>query len=138
MFINHTEKFVFIHVPKIAGVSVSSVLPIQETCGRHSPAIVVRRCLGPLLKNYFCFAFVRNPWDRIYSWYLHATKPGGKQKYADEKKHITDLGFKKWLLDEETSKTVSAPNRKCPKRNWDGMRDALHTPYVVQKTPQMW
>jgi len=75
MLISHEEpKLVFIHIQKTGGVSISDLLGqfvptiTQGRGGRHVGA---RRALKQVENpgDYFKFAFVRNPWDRLVSWY---------------------------------------------------------------------
>ena len=75
MLISHEEpKFIFIHIQKTGGVSITELL------GRHIPTtnpgrgcrhMAARRALKQVENpgDYFKFAFVRNPWDRLVSWY---------------------------------------------------------------------
>ena len=94
MIINHSRKFVFVHVPKAAGTSVSGMLSelttykdleigtgelgqaLQATYGRrfglvkHSPAHRIRAVMGGKdWGEYFTFAFARNPFSRLLSIY---------------------------------------------------------------------
>ncbi len=75
MLISDEKKFIFIHVQKTAGISVETVLKQQEPNlkywhGRHGHAVNGFKDLGQSGWNeYFSFAFVRNPWDRLVSWY---------------------------------------------------------------------
>lgn len=94
MIINHSRKFVFVHVPKAAGTSVSVMLSelttyrdleigtgelgqaLQETYGKrfglvkHSPAHRIRTVMGGEdWSNYFTFGFARNPFTRLLSIY---------------------------------------------------------------------
>lgn len=94
MIINHTHKFVFVHVPKTAGTAVSTMLSTlstyrdqeigvgavglhyQRAFGRrfglvkHSPAHRIRAVMGKEDWNaYFTFAFARNPFARLLSIY---------------------------------------------------------------------
>jgi hypothetical protein len=65
---------IFVHVPKAAGTSVSMVL-----YGRHLGHIKARdmqRYIGSDFQKLFKFAYLRNPWDRLYSTY-HFVKQGG-------------------------------------------------------------
>lgn len=57
----------FIHVPKAAGTSVSLAL-YGGNIG-HRRAIDYQRISRRHFGNYFRFAFVRNPWDRLVSAY---------------------------------------------------------------------
>jgi hypothetical protein len=94
MIINHTYKFIFLHVPKTAGTSITSYLSsftgwndielggtaygeqIQEIFGRrfklhkHSTAQQIRQIIGEgVWGEYFRFAVVRHPLDRLVSAY---------------------------------------------------------------------
>jgi len=75
MLINKKNKFIFIHVQKNAGISIENILlkEFLDTTpwhGRHGRVI---DALGDMdaaeWESYFSFAFVRNPWDRMVSWY---------------------------------------------------------------------
>lgn len=75
MLINKNKKFIFIHVQKTAGVSLERVLQREfpdttQWHGRHG-RVVDGLSEMPIKewKEYFSFAFVRNPWDRMVSWY---------------------------------------------------------------------
>lgn len=98
MIVSHRHKFIFIHVTKCAGTSVTRALapylgeddlvlgctPEGEKLSeagrrrgglhKHSSAAQARQVLGESLWNaYFKFSFVRNPWDLLvsqYHWWL--------------------------------------------------------------------
>lgn len=87
MIISHKYKFIFVHVPKSAGTSIRSRLleldPQSESHWgeewathlhrrvdrAHEPLedLLQRREMHRLLRKYFVFAFVRNPYDRFMS-----------------------------------------------------------------------
>ena len=75
MLISYEEpKFIFIHIQKTGGVSISNLLRQYiptTTPGRGLRHISARRALKQVENpdDYFKFAFVRNPWDRLVSWY---------------------------------------------------------------------
>jgi hypothetical protein len=75
VLINQEKKFVFIHVQKTAGISIESELmaKLPDTKiwhGRHGRALDGIDEVGfEEWKQYYSFAFVRNPWDRMVSWY---------------------------------------------------------------------
>ena len=94
MIISHKYKFIFIHIPKCAGTSITKTLvPMLgehdlvlgcttegETLHaenlkkggltKHSTAQQIRDNIGAeIWNNYFKFCFVRNPWDLLVSHY---------------------------------------------------------------------
>ena len=98
MLLSYSHRFLFIHVPKTGGSSISRALAecvhrpedhwVNRTLGRvgihvnlygpervrryrfHSTARVLRRHLSEeTFESSFKFAFVRNPWDRMVSSY---------------------------------------------------------------------
>jgi Sulfotransferase family len=96
MIINNTFRFVFVHIPKSAGTTVTSVLSSYSSyCDieiggtalgeaiqpfftkryglqKHSTLSEIRSVVGDvLLKRYFSFAFVRNPYTRTYSTFKY-------------------------------------------------------------------
>jgi hypothetical protein len=88
MVINTQSRFIFVHVPKTAGTSVMRQLTQlpgneirwlartkHETLGEFL-VNAEARCRGGSqspadLRDYFRFAFVRNPWDRMASFYRY-------------------------------------------------------------------
>jgi sulfotransferase famil protein len=88
MVINTHHRFIFVHIPKAAGTSMTKCLSSlkgnntrwladrtkHETLMRFEQSIESRRSvfdrvLGRSPEGYFRFAFVRNPWDRMASFY---------------------------------------------------------------------
>lgn len=75
MIICDSRKFVFVHVQKTGGSAVTKLLKSQllddevRTVGRrHAP---LGKILGaePGLRDYWIFGYVRDPWDRMFSWW---------------------------------------------------------------------
>ncbi|MEP7064011.1 MAG: sulfotransferase family 2 domain-containing protein [Betaproteobacteria bacterium] len=80
MFISERAKCIFVHIQKTGGVSVEAALRQHEDGigggrpgrqGRqHMFATELRTMVRPdQWRDYYKFAFVRNPWDRLVSWY---------------------------------------------------------------------
>ena len=85
--ISHKYKFVFLHIPKTAGTSVSDILgaycetlPTPDRSSPyyyHAPLSKIQKYFISQNLNYddyFKFAFVRNPWDRFVSLYYYLKK----------------------------------------------------------------
>lgn len=107
MIVNHEQRFVFVHIPKVAGTSIRSALRKVDGCHRpewattkHLPAedIISRhRDHGIDVSGYLFFGFVRNPWDRFASLhrYLHKI---GRERHPDVPSELSD--FPLMLADE--------------------------------------
>ncbi len=73
MLVSNDRKLVFVHIQKAGGVTVHELLrerihDLRNILARHAFA---SRGVEELedWDDYFKFAFVRNPWDRLVSWY---------------------------------------------------------------------
>jgi len=100
--ISHSKKFVFVHIPKTAGTSITNVLDTHcevksandPSCPfyYHASAIELKNFFDEMKwdwNEYFKFTFVRNPWDRLVSYYEFT-----KQRYEklmNDKLLSTDL-----------------------------------------------
>ena len=60
------RTLVFVHVPKTGGTSLADALGIRSG---HVPVSRFRAHDAARFADAFSFAFVRNPWDRLYSSY---------------------------------------------------------------------
>ena len=76
MVISHGKRFVFLHIPKTRGTSIPHNLGRNalgagqvRRCGKHGSICDVREQLGDKADEYYSFSVVRNPWDRMVSWY---------------------------------------------------------------------
>ena len=84
MLISETQKMIFIHVQKTAGISMETLLKeaipdLRTWHGRHGHAAMGIAEMGKTKwDSYFSFAFVRNPWDRLVSWYAMISKARDK------------------------------------------------------------
>ena len=85
MLVSDSKRFIFIHIPRTAGFSVNQSLQAWvdhqnldfsqarwEKDYPHYTSIEIRQIVGEeRFQEYFKFAFVRNPWDRVLSRYLY-------------------------------------------------------------------
>ena len=75
MLISREKKILFVHIQKTGGTSIAKILKkfipgVNEYLGTHDHASRAKNALGGEYDSYYRFAFVRNPWDRLVSWYM--------------------------------------------------------------------
>ncbi len=154
MIISDKYKYIFIGIPKTATTSTrhafneiedreltkggtktkTITLPLGHKDNVDSATALQIKSHNPeIWDSYFKFAFVRNPWDRVVSWYFHALKRGiilpnniayktadkldfGRHKMKQLSGKFTSVfssptkEFKKWLLNDfEKTTTVITP-----------------------------
>ena len=113
--ISHNKKFVYIHIPKTAGSSITKcfakkgkVLSGKENFDsiyfKHQKALPIQQALGDEFENYYRFTFVRNPFDWIVSNYEfnrglhHPYVKGTKFNVAiSVPKFTAEYSFSYWL-----------------------------------------
>ncbi|MEM7008434.1 MAG: sulfotransferase family 2 domain-containing protein [Thermodesulfobacteriota bacterium] len=86
MLISRSKKFLFIHIQKTAGRSFEAVLKehipdLESYRGTHDHALWAKDELGDEWSDYYKVAFVRNPWDRLVSWYTMIREKGTMTLY---------------------------------------------------------
>lgn len=90
----HRLRCIFIHVPKAAGTSVARALFDEKS--RHIPISRYFAFDPEAARSYFKFAFVRNPWARMYSAYHYlARRIGADPRYPDHRwatHYLADTG----------------------------------------------
>lgn len=122
--INHTYRFIFVHVPKAGGTSVTSALSAltnycdQEVGGtafgekvqsayrdrfglaKHSTSAEIRNLVGAVTwGRYFTFGFVRNPFARALSTYHFLRKwEGQNTKFLEQMRAFES--FEEYVLSD--------------------------------------
>lgn len=83
MIVNYRKKFLFIHIQKTAGTSIrENLLQEKGTKYLHYPHTMLKDArLTRRQQRLFKFAFVRNPWDRLYSWYSMIVNIGPEKTF---------------------------------------------------------
>lgn len=100
---------IFIHVPKVAGVSVSSAL-YGRPLG-HFRAVDVRQILPRAFETLFTFGIVRDPLKRLLSAYRFAIAGGGEKmkiknpsKYQSSEFRSFASFVSEWLIYQERNR----------------------------------
>lgn len=96
MLIAHKLNAIFIHIPRTGGTTITNILikHLREDLVTLQQHANTRTSEGERLKHYphlYKFGFVRNPWDRILSWYALLCKGQNKVVLSTE--------FEAFLID---------------------------------------
>ena len=73
---NNPSKFTFIHIPKNAGTAIKRMMKADVRKNKHCDIYECRELWGDELG--FTFAVVRNPWDRMVSYYNYMKKQNAR------------------------------------------------------------
>lgn len=154
MIINPSKRFVFVHVPKVAGTSITNALGgrtgmfwasnaegERQLFSTHTYASELRRFIGPAQYNaYYKFAFVRNPWDRLFSLYNFMThsKEINRQGQIFDQEEAERRGFKWFLLENRMKSTrvklygvdLNVCQQTTPQLDWLSDGDKLIVDFV--------
>jgi len=117
MIVSHKHKFIFIHLGRTAGRSLTVAL--ARSCGaedvvtnakglqrnyagfrRHFRATEIRKKVGrEIFDEYFKFTIERNPWDKFISRYWSYAGHANKPLYKKFPEFVTGkpLDFKTWF-----------------------------------------
>ena len=102
MIVSHDKKFIFFHLYKVAGTSIRKSLEKYKspiiTKPHIKPALLKNKIFNgyegdKLLKDYFTFSFVRNPWDWQVSLYFFMLRDKGHFQYNI----IKNMNFEQYL-----------------------------------------
>jgi hypothetical protein len=103
--ISHKKKFIFIHIPKTAGMTLINALEsYQDEDGfkfGHPPQ---SRYVDQFAVNeYYQFSFVRNPWDRLCSAFFFLKKGGINEddRKACEKLNLKTMSFADFVIKHD-------------------------------------
>ena len=117
MYISHSHRFIFIHVPKTAGTSILEVLqphcirppktrwrsilrelrvpqsPIKARFRTHETASDVKAILRSSFATYTSFSVVRNPFDHAVSHYTYL----GEHWVPEVQEYFSQMSFEDYL-----------------------------------------
>ena len=86
------HKAVFIHIPKSAGTSIESFFGNSSFVvqpGRHDNVHEIRKRFPEVYETYRKFAIIRNPYDKMVSWYFYLKRNLGEG--------LNTISFNEWL-----------------------------------------
>lgn len=92
MIISESKKFIFIHIWKTGGTSITEILskykstnPKYNDLPKHIRTTDLKSKYPLIFKQYYKFLFVRNPWDIQVSYYNYV-----KQNIHHSQHHFID------------------------------------------------
>ncbi len=145
MLIAENPNLIFVHIQRTGGSSIRRVLEqhipsVQSRYGSHDFALTAKHILGEQWDDYFKFAFVRNPWERILSWYqmIVQTRQGQiAQWYRDDVlDNATQNKLWAYVFDNSTNFETFLHNCTQPIEDIDGVKSFAFNQldYVTDET----
>ena len=93
MIINE-HKTIFIHIPKSAGTSIREYFAgnsFRIQPNKHDDIYAIKKKFLNAYKNYKKFAIIRNPYDKMVSWYFYLKRNLGE--------NYNIIEFNDWIVD---------------------------------------
>ena len=122
-----STKLLFIHIPKSAGSSITAALNKELPGASKGPFPYQHYTLqdyynsigSKTLDNLFIFGIIRNPWERMYSWYefnkkQYHTMPHRFANQPALKEKQFDVDFNEWLLTKQFIPIQEYKFTNCP------------------------
>ena len=88
------HKAIFIHIPKNAGTSIEEYFSnesVRIQPEKHADIYEIKKKFKNSYNNYKKFTIIRNPYDKMVSWYFYLKRNLGE--------HYKVLKFNKWIED---------------------------------------
>jgi chondroitin 4-sulfotransferase 11 len=102
--INHKHKCIFIHINKCGGTTIDELF--SGKFQGHKKVFDYKKLNPNEFDNYFKFTFVRNPWDRVVSFYHYQLKR--KWDFYPFNETISFKEFvKNWLIQMPKQTTLN-------------------------------
>jgi chondroitin 4-sulfotransferase 11 len=122
--ISHDYKFILIHVPKTGGTSIEDSLGLKGP--RHNTALQYQQYFPEIWEKYFTFGIVRNPWDRVFSYYIY-------RRQIRRLEIENTLSFKQWLF--RCAEFVKSENQRALNREF---APVYGVGTMVKNNPEAW
>ena len=87
-------KTIFIHIPKNAGTSIETLFEnrsFQIQPKKHADINEIKKCFPEVYKSHRKFTIIRNPYDKMVSWYFYL-----KRNLGDD---YDVIDFNEWIKD---------------------------------------
>ena len=115
MIVSQEGKYIFIHIPRTGGTSISRCLSGAATRSAHSMGFFKEQRHA----GFFVFCFVRNPFDRIVSAFLHArTMSVGNSRIRRFLHANGDISFSDFVVEFLTDDLVEDETHFRPQTFW--------------------
>ena len=107
-------KTIFIHIPKNAGTSIETLFAndsFRIQPNKHANIFEIKRKFKNSYNNYKKFTIIRNPYDKMVSWYFYLKRNLGKNYKVIE--------FNEWIKDPSKFWHIDDPiNFLDPQHTW--------------------
>ena len=99
------RKLCFVHIPKCAGTTITRLLDFKSKSVEHRTLRAYTNKRGyEDMNTLFKFCFVRNPWDRLVSWYYYHSesiyKPRTQKMFRSWVSRGCPHHWKKMFMDD--------------------------------------
>ena len=108
------HKTIFVHIPKNAGTSIETYFAngsVRIQPSKHADIYEIKRKFKNSYNNYKKFTIIRNPYDKMVSWYFYLKRNLGE--------NYNVIKFNEWIKDPSKFWHIDDPiNYLKPQYEW--------------------
>lgn len=94
--VDYKHNCIFIHIPKTGGTSVEHAFGFDYAMLGDRKHQTPQECIAEVGREiwdrYFKFTFIRNPWDRMVSWWMYTVHFSGNRERIETLEDMLGLG----------------------------------------------
>ena len=103
------KNLIFLHNPKCAGQSIAKLIGLKKICSHLHPSDI---CSKEIWEQYYSFVVIRNPFDRLISFFKYHTSEKYNGAFIKKYKNLKYLSFEDYFRLMSKKEYIIGPQVK--------------------------